>query len=131
MCYVNDCRRVTGELLTPATYLRRFVMTHPDYRQDSVVSPAIAHDLLVRCQQIGEGSVRCHELLGDFQVEKIRKDDAYGQVLAGRLSTQDRSELLRTLCQRAKNPSTPNVAFGKSRTLSTNQTASNHTHHLN
>lgn len=47
---------------------------------------------------------------------RIRKEDAFGQVLAGRLSNQERSELVKTLCKRAKNPRPVHIARGKSRT---------------
>lgn len=35
-------RRATGELVTPATWMRNFVRNHPEYKEDSVVSDAIA-----------------------------------------------------------------------------------------
>jgi glutamate--cysteine ligase catalytic subunit len=35
-------RRATGELVTPATWMRNFVRNHPDYKGDSVVSDSIA-----------------------------------------------------------------------------------------
>jgi glutamate--cysteine ligase catalytic subunit len=35
-------RRATGELVTPATWMRNFVRNHPDYKDDSHVSDAIA-----------------------------------------------------------------------------------------
>ena len=39
-------RRASGELQTAADWMRDFVTGHEDYRGDSVVSPAIAHDLM-------------------------------------------------------------------------------------
>ncbi|KAF8629434.1 hypothetical protein AX15_003480 [Amanita polypyramis BW_CC] len=38
--------RSKGELQTPATWIRNFVRSHPDYKFDSVVSQEIAYDLL-------------------------------------------------------------------------------------
>ena len=35
-------RRATGELVTPATWMRNFVRNHPDYKDDSLVPDAIA-----------------------------------------------------------------------------------------
>jgi glutamate--cysteine ligase catalytic subunit len=35
-------RRAVGELVTPATWMRKFVRSHPDYKRDSVVSDQIA-----------------------------------------------------------------------------------------
>ncbi|RYH21259.1 hypothetical protein EON65_21095 [archaeon] len=50
--------------------MRQFVTSHPEYKQNSVVSPSMAYDLLMRCEEIGEGKVRCPEVLGDFEVER-------------------------------------------------------------
>jgi glutamate--cysteine ligase catalytic subunit len=50
--------------------MRRFVTSHPAYKQDSVISPEIAHDLLVRCKGIGEGSIPCPEILGDIVLDR-------------------------------------------------------------
>lgn len=63
-------KRATGELITPATWIRRFVSSHPDYKQDSVVPPSVAYDLLQTCQAIGEGRMQCPELLGDIVIER-------------------------------------------------------------
>lgn len=63
-------RRATGELLTAATWMRQFVTSHPEYKQDSVVPQSLAYDLLMRCQEIGEGKARCPEVLGDFEIER-------------------------------------------------------------
>lgn len=70
-------KRASGELPTAATWMRRFVRAHPDYAHDSVVTPAIAFDLLNECQQIGEGVKQCHELLGEFKIEPVRGGAAY------------------------------------------------------
>lgn len=37
---------VVGTLSTPATWIRKFVASHPDYKKDSVVSQVINYDLL-------------------------------------------------------------------------------------
>jgi len=64
-------QRARGELLTPAAWIRRVVAEHPDYKGDSVVTPAIAYDLLQRIQDVAEG--RCHEpsLLGSTIVAPL------------------------------------------------------------
>lgn len=48
------CKRASGELKTTATWMREFVTNHPEYKQDSVVSDAIAHDLVMEFRAIGE-----------------------------------------------------------------------------
>lgn len=94
-------KRAKGELMTPATWIRSFVTSHPAYKHDSVVSDEIAHDLMIACRDIGEGTRHCPELLGNIQIEKIRAEDAYGSVLAGKLSSNERSVLVQRLISRA------------------------------
>ncbi|CAO3686172.1 unnamed protein product [Rhizopus microsporus] len=59
-------KRASGELMTGAAYIRQFVMNHPAYRHDSVVSPEITFDLVKRAVQIGTGEYKAPELLGDL-----------------------------------------------------------------
>jgi len=48
MIYLNEhvIKRASGETPTPATWMRDFVLKHPSYKQDSIVSEEIAHDLV-------------------------------------------------------------------------------------
>lgn len=48
-------------------------------------------------------------------LRRIRKEDAYGRILAGRLSSQERSELLNKLIRRANAPRPSSIPRGKSR----------------
>lgn len=48
------CKRASGELKTTAYFIREFVQKHPAYRQDSVISEAIAYDLVMELKAIGE-----------------------------------------------------------------------------
>ena len=41
-----------GTLLTPATWIRKFVQLHPDYQKDSVVSQVINYDLLLAVDEM-------------------------------------------------------------------------------
>ena len=41
-----------GTLLTPATWIRNFVQSHPDYQKDSVVSQVINYDLLLAVDEM-------------------------------------------------------------------------------
>lgn len=68
------------------------------------------------CQAIGEGRLACPELLGDITIETIRREDAYGRELAGRLSHQQQGELVKKLIKRAEISRPQHVARGKSRT---------------
>ena len=44
--------RARGDLVTPAAWIRTFITTHPAYRQDSVVSDEINHDLAVAIDEM-------------------------------------------------------------------------------
>lgn len=65
--------RASGSLCTTATFIRNFVRNHPDYKQDSVVSEAICHDLMETCRKItdGECGMSANELLGRFRYERF------------------------------------------------------------
>ena len=45
-------KRSTGELQTPATWIRNFVRSHPAYKSDSVVNEEITYDLLKEVDQM-------------------------------------------------------------------------------
>ena len=64
--------RATGESMTNAAWIREFVTSHPEYKQDSVVSDGIAYDLCNACREIGEGKRAAPELLLPM-VEKVRE----------------------------------------------------------
>ncbi|KAI9916606.1 hypothetical protein PsorP6_018076 [Peronosclerospora sorghi] len=88
-------KRSTGELPTAATWMRRFVRAHPDYCHDSVVPHSTAFDLLHECQQIGEGSKQCPELLGEFKIAPVRGQAAYSVPLkSSGVATEKRQALL-------------------------------------
>ena len=114
-------KRSKGELMTPASWIRKFVQNHPDYKQDSIISESIAHDLMVQCKGIGEGTIHCPELLGDVVIDKVRPQDAYGHILPGRLSQGQRSELVENLLRRGYVPREPGQARGAARRFSGTQ----------
>ncbi|EDR11856.1 gamma glutamylcysteine synthetase [Laccaria bicolor S238N-H82] len=45
-------RRANGSLITPATWIRNFVRSHPTYKHDSVVSQEINYDLLLAIDEM-------------------------------------------------------------------------------
>lgn len=63
-------RRATGRLITPAQWMRQFVHKHPAYQHDSIIRPEIAHDLMMTCKGIGEGTIPCPEILGDIVIDR-------------------------------------------------------------
>ncbi|ETI24711.1 hypothetical protein G647_04080 [Cladophialophora carrionii CBS 160.54] len=50
--------RASGKIPTPATWMRRFVQIHKDYRQDSVVSESTCYDLMCCIRDLGDGDAR-------------------------------------------------------------------------
>merc|ERR1719203_86265 len=94
-------QRSRGKLLTPATWMRRFVSSHPEYKQDSVVTQGIAYDLLRACDDIGRGTRECKDLLGDTVIKPITPQSAWDHHLKGAITTQERSKLLEQLSKRS------------------------------
>jgi glutamate--cysteine ligase catalytic subunit len=94
-------KRAKGETITTASWMRNFVRSHPDYKQDSVISQEISHDLMIACDNIGKGTKSCPEILGRNVIEKIIPQDAYGTVLPGQLSYNERTSLVQKLMSRA------------------------------
>jgi len=93
--------RAIGDLMTPATWLRKFVRNHPAYKGDSVVSQEIAHDLVIACKEIGEGTRHEPDLLGDMHVKPIKIDGAYDVKLnAKKVENGDLVQLLRRYADR-------------------------------
>jgi hypothetical protein len=81
-------------------------------RHDSVITPEIAHDLLLVCTKIGDGRIACPEILGDVVIDKVNPDGAYGTRLAGRLSVEERSALLASIMRRADGERSSGVPRG-------------------
>ena len=82
-------QRAKGELMTPATWMRKFVKNHPAYNGDSVVNQEIAFDLMTACKEIGEGSRHEEDLLGKFKINPLSTDGAYDVKLEGRTVKND------------------------------------------
>ena len=102
-------KRATGELVTPATWMRNFVANHPSYKQDSNLTSDIVYDLMIECKNIGEGISHCPDILGNVRIDKVCKEDAYGQTLPGRLNQEQKSQLIKRLVARAEIPRHPKV----------------------
>jgi hypothetical protein len=95
-------KRASGELLTPASWMRNFVGSHPDYRHDSVITDTIAFDLVNACNDIGLGRRPCPELLGKIIIDPIAKENNYETPLfADRMGSQELKSILRRYTSRA------------------------------
>lgn len=57
-------KRASGELLTTASWIRKEITEHEEYKHDSVVSERICYDLLKKAKDIQDGIRPCPELLG-------------------------------------------------------------------
>jgi glutamate--cysteine ligase catalytic subunit len=55
--------RAKGRLLTPATWMRDFVLNHPEYKNDSRITDGIAYDLTWNMYQLSSGEKHCPKLL--------------------------------------------------------------------
>ncbi|CAG9771333.1 unnamed protein product [Ceutorhynchus assimilis] len=67
-------KRASGEVLTTAAFIRKFVMEHPNYNHDSVVSEIINYDLLTTLKDISDGNKSCPELLGYSVTTKTKEN---------------------------------------------------------
>ncbi|GAB1867770.1 Glutamate--cysteine ligase [Camponotus japonicus] len=63
-------KRASGELLTTAAWLRKEVTSHPEYKQDAVITQRINYDLLKKIHSIVSNDVLCPELLGQCILSK-------------------------------------------------------------
>jgi len=59
-----------GNLLTMAAWQRRFVLKHPEYKHDSIISDVIAYDLIKICDKIAKKEVLAPKLLPRKESEK-------------------------------------------------------------
>eukprot|EP00542_Grammatophora_oceanica_P009477 CAMPEP_0194027776 /NCGR_PEP_ID=MMETSP0009_2-20130614/1846_1 /TAXON_ID=210454 /ORGANISM="Grammatophora oceanica, Strain CCMP 410" /LENGTH=925 /DNA_ID=CAMNT_0038666947 /DNA_START=219 /DNA_END=2996 /DNA_ORIENTATION=- len=89
-------KRATGKLLTPATWMRNYVRSHPAYKGDSVVTDEIAYDLMQTCKEIGLGQLHVPELLDGVKIDEITAEGAYEVKLdSQRLQNERILQLLR------------------------------------
>jgi hypothetical protein len=87
--------------MTTASWMRDFVTKHKSYKHDSVVPPDCAYDLMMACKEIGEGTRQCPEIMGKIKIDPLKPSDGYGNVLRGKLSQEERSDLMNSLVRRA------------------------------
>eukprot|EP00347_Sterkiella_histriomuscorum_P009710 403340177 len=56
--------RAKGNIMTGARYQRNFVLNHPDYHRDSIITPTVAYDLFNHLQQMNTSQEVRAEFLG-------------------------------------------------------------------
>jgi glutamate--cysteine ligase catalytic subunit len=54
--------RASGKLLTTASWMRKFVLNHPDYKKDSRITDKINYDLMWRIHLISSGQIKSNDL---------------------------------------------------------------------
>ncbi|PKI84318.1 glutamate--cysteine ligase [Malassezia vespertilionis] len=64
--------RANGTLMTTATWMRRFVHSHPQYKHDSVVSEKINYDMLCTLNKIERGELAVPDFLPPWYAERHR-----------------------------------------------------------
>ncbi|KAF5269270.1 hypothetical protein FQR65_LT02571 [Abscondita terminalis] len=65
--------RASGEILTTASWIRKYVTNHPDYKHDSKISDLINYDLLNTIHKIQMSEIACPELLGHSVTSKTKE----------------------------------------------------------
>lgn len=63
--------RASGKLMTTAAWMRKFVTTHPSYKEDSVITDEINYDLMWRVHLIATGQIKCPDLLFPYQTKSV------------------------------------------------------------
>lgn len=59
-------KRASGQLSTAASWMRNFVLNHPEYKQDSVVTESINYDLITEILKIQNDNVLPASMYGDL-----------------------------------------------------------------
>jgi glutamate--cysteine ligase catalytic subunit len=54
--------RASGKLMTTASWMRKFVLSHPNYKKDSRIDDEINYDLMWRIHLISSGQIKCPDL---------------------------------------------------------------------
>lgn len=69
--------RAAGKIPTPAQYMRKFIMGHPDYKKDSRLPPKAAHDLVVHMHDLASRKIHDDSYLpmNQFKAQKRGRDE--------------------------------------------------------
>jgi len=78
-------QRACGKKMTIAAWLRRYALVHPDYKQDGVVSPLMAFDIMQTACEIGDGTITPPQLFE--QKVKFKDPDAGEEEITPELSS--------------------------------------------
>uniref|UniRef100_A0A6A7G5Y0 Glutamate--cysteine ligase n=2 Tax=Hirondellea gigas TaxID=1518452 RepID=A0A6A7G5Y0_9CRUS len=81
-------RRASGELMTQAQWLRRFVQLHPDYKKDSIISEEVCRDILDAQRRITHGDLVVPQLLGQYSASSSHQNSSVAEVSAHTSSRQ-------------------------------------------
>ncbi|UZJ52030.1 hypothetical protein CBS101457_001350 [Exobasidium rhododendri] len=67
--------RANGSLMTTASWMRKFIRSHPDYKQDSVVSAKINYDMIKTLDDIERGVVEAPGFLPSHYAKRRRESE--------------------------------------------------------
>lgn len=59
--------------MTTSRWIRQFVASHPDYKQDSVISQEINYDLLKIMSQFSQNEIELLDLVADHSSKTVDK----------------------------------------------------------
>ena len=68
--------RANGSLITTATFIRNYIKSHPEYRQDSRITPRMNFDLMHLLDEIEKGNRQAPGLLPDFYASRQKRATA-------------------------------------------------------
>ena len=72
-------QRATGQLLTAASWLRKFVEVHPDYQHDSQLRQSVVADLMRAIEQIQSGKIEVVQLMGKLRGVEGEEEEGVGE----------------------------------------------------
>lgn len=89
-------RRADGSLVTTATWMRKFVQSHPDYKHDSVITEKINFDLIKALDEIERGQRKEPTLLPESYVgSDTDKQDAFTTNCGDVVGLEDGARVIR------------------------------------
>jgi len=56
-------KKASGKLMTNARFIRKYILGHPEYRKDSLVSESVTYDLLDHFNHLESGELSLCEIL--------------------------------------------------------------------
>ena len=113
-CFQFEAYNILGTLQTPATWIRKFIRSHPAYKFDSVVSQEINYDLMVAVDDM-QVTLNFSYLVSDFDLLIVSGVSDENQNSS--LKTTTAVLMTKVLLDCNENDSSSNVFLSDRRTL--------------